>query len=217
MACSLLFHASQEWDRVDGINPVKSRSFGITDAMIVIAAVAVALSANRMDRQVAYHNWRADKYEFVTDLLILVLPHACAMTAALVAIRMRRHRSTLRRLARQPGSLACIVAGTALLVVVCWVVFVTATGRHISFFQEVSRLPNGGGRGRGGKIMQLWSAWVLTVFGDRIGFAVAGAWLYLLLFGLWRPERTWIDRLCCAMGWIWLVLTAALWLRSLLI
>ena len=55
---------------------------------------------------------------------------------------------------------------------------------------------------------------LLTVYGDRVGFAVAGAWLSLLLFGRWRPERTSIAQLCRVMGWIWLSLALMIWLRS---
>ena len=58
---------------------------------------------------------------------------------------------------------------------------------------------------------------LITVYGDYVGFAVGGAWLALVLFGRWRPEKTWLDRLCRAMGWLWLSLPPVIWLNSLLV
>jgi hypothetical protein len=197
---------------------MKSRSFSLTDAMILVAAAAAALSVNRTDLRSGFFSWwKTDPYQSVQYVLTLVLPHASAMTAALLAIRMRRPRPTLRRLARQPGVMACEVAMAALLVVVCWAVCTRATGRGIRFSQFVQLLPNKGGRGTEGGVSYPLTGRLLTVYGDRIGFAVAGAWLSLLLSGCWRAERTLIDRLCRAMGWIWVSLTLVLWLRSLLL
>jgi hypothetical protein len=186
--------------------------------MILIVAAAAGLSVNRTDWRGGSFIWRStDAYGSIVYILSLLLPHASAMTAALLAIRLRRPRPTLRRVARQPGVVACEVALVALLVVVCWAAFTTATGRVIEFSQLVQRVPKGGGHGSSGAVSYPLTGRLLTVYGDRIGFAVAGAWLSLLLFGRWRPERTWIDRRCRAMGWIWLSLTLVIWLRSLLL
>jgi hypothetical protein len=57
----------------------------------------------------------------------------------------------------------------------------------------------------------------LVAYGDRIGFAVAGAWLALWLSGRRRPERMWIDRLGRVLGWLWLGLIVVLWVRGFLL
>jgi hypothetical protein len=58
-----------------------------------------------------------------------------------------------------------------------------------------------------------FSGRLLVAYGDRIGFAVAGAWLSLLLAGRWQSEPSWVDRLGRAIGWLWLVLALVIWLR----
>jgi hypothetical protein len=52
-----------------------------------------------------------------------------------------------------------------------------------------------------------------VAYGDRIGFAVAGAWLALCLVGRWKSEPTWIDRPGRAIGCLWIALTVVIWLR----
>jgi hypothetical protein len=204
-------------DRVDGIIPMQSRSFDLADAMILVVAAGAALCVNRADWQgVPFGEWRPDAYDSIKYLVSLFLPHAVAMTAALLAIRMRRPRPALRRLARQPGVVACEVALVVVLVVACWAACAMAAGRVIDFWLFIERPPGSNRTGRGFGVWGVFTGRLLTGYGDRMGFGVAGAWLSLLLFGRWRPERTWIDRLCRAMGWLWLSVTLMIWLGSLL-
>src|SRR5262245_54032501 len=72
---------------------------------------------------------------------------------------------------------------------------------ELSTMQLVDHV-GGGGRGSGIAIFYPGGR-MLTAYGDRVGFAVSGAWLTLWLSGRWRPERTWIDRLGRVMGWLW--------------
>jgi hypothetical protein len=196
---------------------MKHRPFGLTDAMLLVVAVAVALSVNRADWRDSFYWSLVNSYDSIKTFLILALPHVAAITVALVAIRMRKPRPALRRLARHPGAVACMVALAALLLVVVWAATIAATGRILEYHQHVDRLPNGGGHGVGGSLRYPDAGRWLTVYGDRVGFSVAGAWLSLVLAGRWRPEPTWIDRFGRAVGWLWLSLTVALWLRSLLL
>jgi hypothetical protein len=156
-------------------------------------------------------------YALIQYLLNLALPHVAAMTVALMAIQMQTPRGSVRRLARQPGAAACLVASGVLLVISLWAATTMATGRVVKFYQRVNRIPAGGGHGVGGGLSYLEPERWLTVYGDRVGFAIAGAWLALLLTGCWRPEPTWVDRLGRSLGWLWLSLTMALWSRSLLL
>jgi hypothetical protein len=183
------------------------------DAMLLIVAVAAGLWGNRTDWRACFPWSRANPYTSIETLLKLVLPHVAAMTVVLVAIQLRRPRPPVRRLAREPGAVACMVASAVLLLIALWAATTKATGRVVEFSQSVSRLPNGGGHGRGGALIYPDPGRWLAVYGDRVGFAVAGAWLALLLTGCWRSEPTWIDRLGRALGWVWLGLTVALWLR----
>jgi hypothetical protein len=196
---------------------MKRRPFGLTDAMLFVAAVAAGLWANRGEWPPSFPWSRVNSYDSIEYLLKLVLPHVAALTVALVAIQMRKPRPVARRLSRAPGAAACMVASAVLLVIALWAATTRATGRVVEFEQHVSVIPNRGGRGSGGNLILPVEVRWLTVYGDRVGFAVAGAWLALLLAGRWRPEATWIDRLGWSLGWLWLSLTVVLWFRSLLI
>jgi hypothetical protein len=202
---------------VGGIKPMKPRPFGLIDAMLVIAAVALGLWVNRNDWHSFRYLWFGGSYERIQEVLSLVMPHLAAMTMALVAIRMRRPRPPLRRFFRSPGAVACTVATAALLVIACWAASGIAAGRVIQFSQNMTLFDNKGGHGRGGTIPDPFTGRLLVVCGDQVGFAVAGAWLSLFLAARWHPERTWIDRLGRAVGWSWLGLAVLLWARSLLL
>jgi hypothetical protein len=196
---------------------MKPRPFGLIDAMLLVAAVAVGLWVNRTEGLGFESLWYGDSYGRIQDVLSLVLPHVAAMTMALVAIRMRRPRPPLRRLFRSPGAVACAVASAAIVLIACWSASVTAVGRGITYSQYVEWLPNNGGHGKGAGVPHPFSGRLLIVYGDEVGFAVVGAWLMFLLAGRWRPERTWMDRAGRALGWIWLGLAVVLWARSFLL
>ncbi|WP_165228100.1 hypothetical protein [Aquisphaera insulae] len=197
---------------------MRTRPFRLTDAMILVAAVAAGLWANRIDWRGSFP-WSSssNSYSRVDYILRLLLPHVAAMTVAVVAIAMGRPGPSRRRVARRPGTVACTVASAVFLLISAWAATTTATGRVVDLMQHVSFLPNGGGHGRGGSASGADVGMWLVVYGDRVGFTVAGAWLLLRLAGLWRAEATWIDRLGRIMGWLWIGLAAALWLRSLLL
>jgi hypothetical protein len=197
-------------------HPMKSRSFGLTDAMILVVAVATGLSVNRMDWPLFLLRWSnpVDAHDSIEHFLGLVMPHAATMTVALLALRMRSPRPQFRRIARQPGSVACMVALAMLLVITSWIAVTWSAGKAVVFSRDiVLRHSNGHTRVDPGFLVFPFSGKVLVVYGDRIGFAVAGAWLALLLVGGWKAEPSWIDRLGRAVGWLWIVLTAVLWLR----
>jgi len=198
---------------------MKPRPFGLADAMLLVVAAATGLWLNRVELHwlgVEFF-WNTDPYNKTQLILSLVLPYVAVGTAALLGMRLRQPHPPLRRLARQPGAVACMVASAVLLVTVGWVATTMATGHIVEFSQFITPVPfKGGGHGRGGTFYYPGGR-MLVVYGDRVGFAVAGAWLSLLLSGHWRPERTWIDRLGRAMGWLWLGLTAVLWVRGFLL
>jgi hypothetical protein len=193
---------------------MKPRPFGLSDAVILVVALAMGLAANRLDWDFSVHMARQNLYEAIRCLLELTTPHLAALTTASMIMLLRRPRLARRRLIRCPGAIACTTASAALLVIACWTVSATAVGRVITFSDEAVRTPTENGHGRGGSIQELITGRLLAVYGDQVGFAVAGAWLSLLLSGRWRSERTWLDRLGRAVGWIWIGLTMVFWSRS---
>jgi hypothetical protein len=194
---------------------MKLRPFGITDAMILVVAAAAALSVNRLNWLNFVEWWRQplDAEDSIEHVLDLVTPHLAAATIAMLVMRMRSPRPPLRRLARQPGTVACMVALSMLLVIAGWVGFTTATGRVFEFSEHIVKAGRHGEEASVGYPLYPFSGRFFVVYGDRIGFAVAGAWFSLWLAGRWQPEPTWIDRLGRAMAWLWLILTLVLWLR----
>jgi hypothetical protein len=179
--------------------------------MILTVAAAAGLWVNRLNWLAFVERWRrpVDAHDTLEHILDLVAPHLAALTIALLVLRMRSPRPPVRRLARQPGTVACMVASAVLLVVACWVGMTTATGRALEFSEHATKdLVHSRGS------FSLYpSGRNLVVYADRIGFAIAGAWLSLWLAGRWRSEPTWIDRLGRAMGWLWLILALVFWLR----
>jgi hypothetical protein len=192
------------------------RPFGLTDAMVLVVALAVGLAVNCLNWPGFLARWLTplDAHDSIEHFLDLVMPNLAAITVATLAMRMRRPRPRFRRIARQPGSVACTVAVAILLVLGLWVAVTTSTGRVMKFTQHV--IPagqNGHVKGDVAYPIYPFSGRLLVTYGDRIGFAVAGAWLALILIGRWQSESSWIDRLGRAIGCLWIALALVFWLR----
>jgi hypothetical protein len=194
---------------------MKLRRFGLADAIILVTAAAAALLVNRLAWPgfLALRRHPLTAHDSIDQMLDLVTPHLAAGTIALLAMRLRTPRPGILKLARQPGAVACMVAAVMLLVIVCWGAGTTVAARVITVSEHV--IPRRSDHFDHTRVMvtQIFRGLLLTIYGDRIGFAVAGAWLSLWLAGRWRAEPTWIDRLGRAAGWLWLVLALAIWLR----
>jgi hypothetical protein len=144
---------------------MQSRSFGVADAMLLLVAVAIGLWVNRMDwpRIQAFPHF--DLYDKVQVILEVLLPYVAAGTAALLGMRLRQPRPSLRRLARQPGAVACMAASAALLLIVCWIATTMATGRIVESSSFVYFGPNRGGHGRGTMLHHPggWHSWLMVI------------------------------------------------------
>jgi hypothetical protein len=188
---------------------MKPRPFGLTDAMILVVAVAAGLSVNRLNWAGFVDRWRQpiDAHDSIETFLALVAPQLAAGTIATLVLRMRNPRPSFRRIAREPGSAACTVALAAFVVIACWVGLITAMGRSVEFSEHLTKA---GVHTYGSAALYPLSGRILVAYGDRIAFAIAGAWLAVCLSGRWRPEPTWLDRLGRTMGWLWLPRRSAL-------
>jgi hypothetical protein len=193
------------------------RPFGFADGLLLAAAIGAGLAANLTTWPGLARRWPHDHdaHRTIEYVLELVSPYLVTGTLAALAMRLRGPRPRLLRLIRQPGTMACAVALSALFLVLCEMACSRTGGRFFQFTEHVVRPPvrhehpdvfHGHPR-------YLSAAWGIVFQGNRIGFAVAGAWLTLLASGRWRSEASWIDRLGRAMGWSWIVLTVVFWLR----
>jgi hypothetical protein len=176
---------------------IPCRRFTLADALILVAATAIGLALARWyATEVLSVGSFFDAPSLRALVARLIEPSTLgvfAWTGAFLVIRLRRPRSSLRRIARQPGMAAA--SGAA---VVCATVALMMT---IGVAVRSSRIPS----------------WILA-FGNTApwmaGLAVIAATVNLALSGC-RPERGWIDTLGCALGAGWVALFLAHWIVRL--
>jgi len=163
-----------------------SRRFTIADGMALVAATGVGLALARAYSD-AFHgipfhpspsSWRTTDYLRTTSSCMV----ACWMLTIL-GLRLRRPRPRLRRLARNPG----FAASCAL-----------AAGLAVGMIEAIPRAIGGPRDLMPGPFERVSG---LMIWGGR---TVLGAWILLAVFRLWRPERSWIDRLGRVLGWSWI-------------
>jgi hypothetical protein len=176
--------------------PARCRTFGLIDAMIVIAGVAICLAAGahlflfwadrlgRLCRAAAAHGpdmllhwpvfWNAIRDDLRNTLWYgfqFTMSALVGLTLAFFAVRLRRPRPPLRVLIRQPGT----VGGLAMVFGLFWV-----TGYLYYLFPD--------------------SADASTAAPIAMAGSVAAAWSVLVLSRRWQSEPGWIDRMGRLLG-----------------
>jgi hypothetical protein len=192
--------------------PVRRR-FTLLDGMILVGSAAVGLAAIRgLSRETNWGDlasalienfaWDLDLFDqFVPELMMVAMPLVVAMTLGVLALRLRKPRPRWRRLARQPGLVACL----ALLL--AWAGAGAYTTAHVmsqAAFVVVKH----------GPFWQDPANWLepFTLSGAPLsGFAVVVAWATQILVGRWRAEPTWPDRLGRLAGLGWIAIGLAGW------
>lgn len=111
-------------------------------------------------------------------------PVVLCLTLGYFAVRLRGARPPLRRLARQPGTAACLAVLPAIALMVAAYVVVNAVP---------------------GRVLEFWYAMLLLTY--LAGPAVLGVWFTRGVAGRLRAPREWIERLGVAIGACWVVLT----------
>jgi hypothetical protein len=171
------------------------RRFTLFDAMVLIAAIAVALFPIRF----FLADWSSSLGRPPDWRLLLVLgamgdgtlcPLALTLSPALLALRLRRPRPGLARVFRQPGTAAC----TAVVVYELSFSVITLLSLFLHFFLSQRHLFL-----NTDAILWLWA--IPMCF---IGVAVAAVWAVLWMTGAWRAEPSWIDRAGRILGTYWM-------------
>ncbi|MDB5353045.1 MAG: hypothetical protein JWN86_4292 [Planctomycetota bacterium] len=166
------------------------RKFTLGDAMILVASTALAALAIRATLPAPFvfarqflttPGVRMRAFVAIRYGLSALIPILAALTSAVVAIRLRWPRPRLRRVARQPGTVACTIATMAAALEAGWIGGLLAVGSPL-----------------------ISPATVFVVLVNPVGFAVAAAWTALSMAGQWRPEIDWVDRVgrLCGAAWI---------------
>lgn len=162
-----------------------ARRLNLFDVMVFVAMAGVGTSSLR---EVSLDDFSlpAIRHGLVGPLL----PCSFIWTLAALLLRLRHPRPPRRRLARQPGAVACAVS-----------VLVAGTGALALLLAMVER------HYMGGPQVALTNQFVprfLEAMAPYMGFGVLVAWLVLALYRMWRPEPSWADRLGRVMGAFWI-------------
>lgn len=193
------------------MDPKRRRKFTVLDAMVLIAAVGVGLV---WMREFTETEAGGESYPYETKFNGGPIPSpvravmigfwwmdashniAAPVTIALVMLRAFPPRPNFRRLARQPGVVACVAVTAAVSV------------ENLAKFSDVVVIV----RYAAGKWSEIASLAYWNVQGDSESLAVFVAWLLLAWSGRWKRERSWVDHLGLIFGVYWLVMTPLHWL-----
>jgi hypothetical protein len=169
------------------------RRFGLLDAMTLVVASAPILVILR-DRFEFHRNFSAPSTYRTVDLGLAVINSLLlSSTLALVLMALRQPRARLRIALRRPGPAACLAASLAVIVMVTrFSIKVYSMQRSMSPHDPFS--------------LNYLYPWIAGEY-LRVGFAVIGAWLMLVMVGSWRPEPSWIDRAGRLLGLGWILQT----------
>jgi hypothetical protein len=163
--------------------------------MILVAATAAGLAYLRQTAE-GYDNFRrnicinAPVAGWIAGGCWVATTLLTAWTVAFLVLHARPPRPGRRRLARQPGLIACGAAGLSVMVAL------TRSGMaDVLQYHYMDRAP---------VLMNFGRIWnLLDTVTYLAGPAVIVAWAVLIYGRNWRPEAGWIDRLGTALGALW--------------
>jgi hypothetical protein len=181
----------------------------IADGMILVAATAAGMVLLRAAYADLWRDWAekllallrpwpedswgwtfAEGFSRALLLMFYPIPLAAAWTMGMVAIRLRSPRPALRRVAREPGFVACAMAT---LVVAAHALALWAGAHLENRFSYAAP-----------KLLHEVCRNAFALLASHAGWAVLVGWLTLALSGRWRGERCWIDRLGRLLGAYWI-------------
>jgi len=174
---------------VKSTTEVASRKLTLLDVMILVGATAIGLAAIRGAVPGVLHTLpTSPRVRFLVprpalDVSLIILaawPLPAMWTLALLAMRLRSPRPAWRRLARQPGVMACCAVGMASLFNA---LLIAALSLKVRFIGDL--LP-------------------ITAF--LVGLAVVVSWATLRLGGRWRSEPCPFDRAGRVIGTYWIAM-----------
>jgi hypothetical protein len=180
-----------------------TRKFRVTDGMILVAATAVGLAVSRAitpDEMSFVRIWESATKPlnvrwsplFIAQstaelCTVFVVPSLVTWTLACLLLRLGKPRLPWRRLTRQPGWMACLIATSAIGITAS--VSVIARVSAVEKYDELA-----------------WVAQQVMIGSIQTGMAVFWCWVTMSSSGRWRPESSLIDRLSRLLGLFWLAL-----------
>jgi hypothetical protein len=168
------------------------RPANLVDVMILVGAGAIALTITRTVDPAPPFNWAYLYLRVAFFIEKYLLPWLIALSWAMMAIRLRWPRPSLRRLWRQPGAIASVMIVLTTVLVGSQVV------------ARINTMP----RAHYANMFRPWEQRtehdLYLLFFDA-SMLIAGAWVALVLTRRMRCEPGWIDGLGTVVGATWIV------------
>jgi hypothetical protein len=200
------------------------RPFSVADGLVLIGAVAVGLAVVRGWRSPhwcdlwMYFPWGprvspARRALHAIELAVSwTISFGMSLTAAMLILRLRSPRPPFRRMARQPGAVACFAALAAVVFrqaeeVFCWVLgYLTRPQSAVHLpSPPFMRFDNPGFHPPAGEWFRRAILETFPVLvSPSVAVAVAVGWCVLRAGGRWRADAGWIDRSGRWLGRYWI-------------
>jgi hypothetical protein len=198
---------------VSTTKPSSPRVFTLFDAIVMVAATGSGFALFKV-MQIRY------LAGFGRSLLVMIpvgvtetmIPFLTMWSLAVAGLSLRQPRQPFRKLARQPGMIACCAAMLPLVIELVAIIVGelilppnAVVGRTIPPY-VIRSLPR--------RIMHdVRGSMVLQA---NAGGTVAVAWLILALAGMWKSEKSWLDRFGRVLGILWITVNIVMHASTLL-
>jgi hypothetical protein len=116
----------------------------------------------------------------------LIAPFAAMATVAMIPIQLTGLRTSLRRMANQPGMAAVFSGSITFAAIVAYVLIAIWRNGQSAAFTQVS------------------VEHLMLLSPVLIGWSILVSWMTLLLGNRWHPNTSWVDRLGRGLGAFWL-------------
>jgi hypothetical protein len=170
------------------------RRFTLSDMMVLIGTIAIGLAPAPLTSGSWSRIGIPHAGRFLDTLMkfaAVVEPCALTLGLAIGLLRLKRPRPSRDRLFRQPGFVPIVVTAVygLLAAIILTMLFIVdfVFGLEIHAFAHRSEL------------------FMVALFPPLylFGFVVVAVWIALWISGVWRAERSWIDRVGRALGAYW--------------
>lgn len=198
------------------MSQVGRQKMTLLDAILLVGSAAVGLGLFELSHRTLFKGliWIADRgfpsiqswstlEALVTcsDITVFLLPVIIPWTFLLILLRMRSPRPSWRRIWRQPGMAACLIAVFAWL----WTavaLLLAMNAEHVARARRVITPAD----------------WAQKYLSDEVfmyvGLAVAAVWIAQFMSGRWRRSADWIDTMGRVVGALWIVIGLVWTLRE---
>ena len=182
--------------RRKSLRPIlRDRPFTVLDSMILIAALAVAFVSIKPVLETS----RPGRWSLQSGTLAMVSASVVVLTPTVLFLKLRSPRPKRFLLVRQPDFVAVVAATMMLSICALAFVVVTAirtvrqdTANYSTFLPYWQN--------------QLWWVQLLRYFAGTVGPAVLSCWVVLVISGIKRPSKGWLNLLGQSLGVIWVIL-----------